>query len=97
MKTSEVVRWNELRPNEVETSMGVCGLRVRHHGMRMEVRLEDTITDGLHVSWKVCDSHHRLTVVGRIPFMHQEGGESFLKKGMERAIKFAELWCELES
>lgn len=98
MKTPEVMRWIDLRQNEAEESVGMWGKRAHYRGVRMEVRIEYTVADGLHVSWKVCDSHHNLEIIGRIPFpstLSEEVLERVFGEGMKRAMKFAELWLEL--
>ena len=84
------VTWIELRPNQEEAAVKLCGVRADHQsGIRMEVRILNTVEHGAHVSVTVADKSHLLLIKAQILITHAVSYEQTLEEGKRRAIIFA--------
>ncbi len=93
-----IVKWlMNLRPSQAESEFrdyGVVAVRSELDGTRMEVRLFDTVKDGLHVLWNVARLNEELFVEGKIlcDCNNAEQVVSAYELGKELAEKFAHCW-----
>ena len=91
------VQWIEQRPTKEEFENNLCGVRADQSGVRMEVRVLNTMEHGLHVAVTVCDKNQCLMIKEYIPVTEAVTSavalcERAFKEGKWRAVMHADAW-----
>ena len=88
----EDVLWTDQRPTKEESEAGLYGVRADQSGIKMEVRILNTMEHGLHVALTVCDKDRCLMIREQILVSVTPFCQRAFEEGKRRAVMFADAW-----